>query len=443
MADRTGVVRGGSGVIPWNVIVSDFDPPDALPRREACQQKLTAGWEGPAPLNITAVPGDDLPDHDLTYVDAVVLSVGPDVERRRLLPVLGALEEAGVAVIGLMDEDSTSAETLEYAGALIEPATIDERTLCAKLHGLLHQQQMVAQLRKEVATAQRFQGGLKGEIDRMHEELQLAAMVQREFLPRELPGLYGVEFGVLWRPAHYVSGDIYDISRLDTDHIGVFVADAVGHGVPAALMTMVICRSLTTKIITGNSYRILEPSEVLARLNHDMIRRQGRTTRFATAVYAVVNCRTRVMRLAGAGHPPPLLLLDDGTTRPLETEGGLVGVFEDETYEQIEVQLSVNDRLLIYSDGFEQAFPTEQADAYERKVPTTRYREEFERLIREPSPKAMIEAISARLDDQIGSLHQVDDLTLLCMEVGALPAAEQTPRARPQTHASSPPQRAS
>jgi len=217
-----------------------------------------------------------------------------------------------------------------------------------------------------------------------------------------------------------VSGDIYDLIRLDEDHIGVFIADAVGHGVPAALMTMVICRSLVTKEITGNTYRLIEPEHVLARLNMEMIRRQGRTTRFATAIYAVVDCRRRTVKLAGAGHPPPVRLLENGSSQTLETRGGLLGVFPDETYDQIEFELAIGDRLLFYTDGFEQAFPDTAEDAHQRRVPTRQYRSEFDQLSRLPNAAAMIDAINQRLDDQAGSLHQIDDLTLICMHAGAL-----------------------
>jgi serine phosphatase RsbU (regulator of sigma subunit) len=201
---------------------------------------------------------------------------------------------------------------------------------------------------------------------------------------------------------------------------------------------MIICRSLTTKIITGNTYQIIEPSEVLSRLNRDMIRRQGRTTRFATAAYGIVNCRSRIMRFAGAGHPPPLLIRADGSSRLLETSGGLLGVFEDESYEQIDVELAVNDRFLLHSDGFEQAFPSPKADSYERRLPTARYRQEFHRLIEQSTPKEMIGAIGRRLDDQRGSLHQVDDLTLICMRAGPLAQERDDPAHARQAEQPSP-----
>jgi len=334
------------------------------------------------------------------------------------------LEDAGVAALLITPGAAAEPPATAPAGALHRSLDCDDAVLCATLEGMLHRQEELIQLRREVSISSRFQGGLQTEIARMHEELQLAAMVQREFLPRELPRLYGVEFASLWRPAHYVSGDIYDIARLDGDHVGVFIADAVGHGVPAALMTMIICRSLLPKVITGNSYRLVEPSDVLSKLNQDLIRRQGRTTRFATAAYALVNCRTRVMRFAGAGHPPPILLPTDGATQHLETEGGLLGVFEDEQYDQIEVSLGVDDRLFLYSDGFEQAFPGLQKNAATRPLPNTRYRRELEALRDAGPPEQMVETISQRLDHQQGSLHQIDDLTLLCMHVGPLVGAE-------------------
>jgi sigma-B regulation protein RsbU (phosphoserine phosphatase) len=416
---------------PWKIIVVAL--PDSPGSADHVRSRLLEAWTASRPLEIRTTTIDKV-DDVTPATDAVVLVGSSTGDARRVLGRLASLEEAGVAVLALLAATPDADSPYVFGGTLIEMFEQDDQVLCAKLEGMLHRQETVKRLQTEVSIAHRCHGGLQGEIARMHEELQLAAMVQREFLPRELPNLYGIDFAALWRPAHYVSGDIYDICRLDDDHVGVFIADAVGHGVPAALMTMVICRSLTTKIITGNSYRLIEPEEVLARLNRDMIRRQGRTTRFATAVYAIVNCRSREVRLAGAGHPPPLLLGADGSSRAIEPAGGLLGVFEDETYEQVSFEVSVGDRLLMYSDGFEQAFPAAQADAYERKLPNDRYREEFEQLAASSSPKQMVTTISQRLDDQAGSLHQLDDLTMLCMRAGPIiSAADATEEMAPET----------
>jgi phosphoserine phosphatase RsbU/P len=407
-------------MIRWNVIVAALEGHAAL--ADAIAQRLSSAWHGggaTAPT-MTTIGAAELQPDSLGSIDAVVLVGDRNVPPSPTLASLNLLEEAGVPVLALLDELPEPGNVYEFAGALIEKCTVDDQRLVSLLRGVLHRQQEVKRLRAEVALSQRFHGGLKGEIARMHEELQLAALVQREFLPRENPAMHGIEFAALWRPTNYVSGDIYDLIRLDEDHVGVFVADAVGHGVPAALMTMVICRSLSPKDITGNSYRIVPPAEVLGRLNAEMIRRQGRTTRFATAVYAVIDCRSRVMHLAGAGHPPPMRLSRQGVSSPLETVGGLLGVFPDEEYTQIEVQLDADDRVLFYTDGFEQAFPNIAQGETNHRMPSTRYRTEFGQLHRLETASEMVEAISRRLDDQIGSLHQIDDLTMVCMRIGAL-----------------------
>jgi sigma-B regulation protein RsbU (phosphoserine phosphatase) len=381
---------------------------------------LTDGWTDPPDPNFLPVDEHDLVTGDLGPVDMVILLADHDQETSQRLHLLTMLDDADVAVIAIVNQRSVSGGVFGFSNALSLHSATPVDQVMATVRGLLHRQDEIKTLRREIAVAQRFHGGLRGEITRIHEELQLAAMVQREFLPREVPKLHGVDFGVMWRPANYVSGDIYDIQRLDLDHIGLFIADAVGHGVPAALMTMVICRSLTTHKRRGEEIHIIEPCEVLHRLNEEMIQRQGRTTRFATAVYAVINCRTRAIRLAGAGHPPPLYLKANGDSSLIETSGGLLGVFDDERYEQIELNLAEHDRIIFYSDGFEQAFPDVTDDDYARRLPTTRYREEFEQHGIHDSPDDVIKALSARVDDQVGSLHQTDDLTLICMHAGPL-----------------------
>ena len=69
----------------------------------------------------------------------------------------------------------------------------------------------------------------------------------------------------------YVSGDLYDVMRLDETHIGFYMADAVGHGMPAALLTMFIKNALVTKEIGPGGYRLLAPGETIAKLNEVLL----------------------------------------------------------------------------------------------------------------------------------------------------------------------------
>lgn len=96
---------------------------------------------------------------------------------------------------------------------------------------------------------------------RLDEELRLAARVQQDFLPKSMPKVANVRFQTLFRPAAHVSGDLYDVMRLDESHVGFYMADAVGHGMPAALLTMFLKQALVTKDIFPGGYRLLEPAE--------------------------------------------------------------------------------------------------------------------------------------------------------------------------------------
>jgi len=66
------------------------------------------------------------------------------------------------------------------------------------------------------------------------QELRLDSRLQRDFLPKQLPTVGDIRFHVLYRPATWVCGDVYDVQRLDERFIGFYLADAVGHGVAAA-----------------------------------------------------------------------------------------------------------------------------------------------------------------------------------------------------------------
>jgi len=296
-------------------------------------------------------------------------------------------------------------------------------TVVAVLRTVVHDHLEIDRLQRELALTARIAEGVQEEIERVDEELQMAAMVQREFLPRELPDVAGTRLAAMWRPAGYVSGDIYDVLRLDEHHLGLFIADAVGHGVPAALLTMVICRSLPTKEVAADgSYRLVPPGEALARLNRFMVSRQGRTPRFATAVYAVYDARTRTARVASAGHPSVMHLSAadaEHATHEITSTGGLLGIFEDEGYEEHRVTLAPGEALVLHSDGFEQAFPHDLASHRQRRLPNERYREVIENLAAQDEPDDMIRGVRRLLDDHGGSLHQPDDLTMICLRAAA------------------------
>jgi serine phosphatase RsbU (regulator of sigma subunit) len=273
-------------------------------------------------------------------------------------------------------------------------------------------QREVDLLKAELNSLRRRDETLNFYMHRLDEELRLAARLQQDFLPKMLPQLGLLHFHTLFRPAGYVSGDLYDVMRLDEHRIGFYIADAVGHGMPAALLTMFIKHALVTKEIIGNDYRLLAPAEALSRLNTALIEQNLSQAAFATALYGVVDVRTLEVTIARAGHPNPLLLRGDGSCETVQCEGPLLGIFPDETFSDVEVRLSTGDRLLIYTDGIEVAF------CDDRSLDTQHWRQELQ-LRSELPTEMLLHEFASRLDNESGSLEPKDDLTVVILEVGA------------------------
>jgi serine phosphatase RsbU (regulator of sigma subunit) len=333
--------------------------------------------------------------------------------QKYLIRVLDELvsRQIGAILLPFNDTDLELANNMcDSDGLMAVPLNCSPDELRGRLAGLAAARPIIDQLQRENAMLRKFDTGMSTQITQIDEEMRLAARLQVDFLPRKLPDFDGVSFNVFFRPASYVSGDIYDVTRLDENHVGFFVADAVGHGMPAALLTIFLKRTLQTKEISGDGYRLILPDEALEHLNNELVQQQLSLCQFVTMAYGILNTKTLELQWARAGHPQPMLLKHNGSAEELDLDGALLGVFADEKFPLQTIQLSRGDSILMYSDGFESAF-TDPAGLINE-----RYRLEFSRLAGE-NPRSRFAAMVAELDKQEGSLHQRDDLTALLMSI--------------------------
>ena len=100
----------------------------------------------------------------------------------------------------------------------------------------------------------------------------------------------------------------------------------------------------------------------------------------------------------------------------MPTEGGLLGIFPEDSFEEVTFQLDPDEMLVLYSDGFETAFPSDHADEYGRRVPNRHYVSRFGHIAEiwwSEGLQAAMAKLEEEIDQQTGSLHQVDDLTAL------------------------------
>ena len=351
---------------------------------------------GPIALAVLCLDDDARPDVDLSAISHELATL--------CVPIL-VLTPHGKPADGFNATDAASRHGILYAGA-------DESAdmLHGRLATLMAFRPIVASLMAETEHLRTVSQPLSSYFSQVNEEMRLAARLQRDFLPRSLPEVPGVQFATVFRPASWVSGDIYDVARLDEDHVGFYIADAVGHGMPAALLTMFIKRALVTKVIEDNHYRLVDPGEAIARLNEDMVAQEMSNFQFATCCYGLLNTRTRELRVASAGHPAPMRITPDGKTTELPVSGALLGVFAGKKYETLVTELNPGEKLLLYSDGVELAFINEGPDK------PLRFREEFGNLA-EYDIRQMCTRLLDTINREEGSLHPRDDVTILGVEI--------------------------
>lgn len=397
--------------------------------------RIASAW-GPHPPRAQPIDAADLADKLIAQSEdstsnappAVVVVLDADTPRATAIALAHLLRDAlAYGFVFMPDMPQDLATQITGGGLVGVPDDHPPKAIATALRALFGRADCIHELQREIRILSSFQGGVRQEMDRMHEELNLAAVIQQELLPAQLPQAPGLECGVLFRPATYVSGDIYDATRTDDGRLWFFVADAVGHGVPAALLTMVISRSLRAGAGTRT------PAEAITALNADLVRAQRGRSRFATAVCGTIDINTLEVTLCTAGHPPALIL-GGGASRAIESGGALLGVFEGEPYQQETFILRPGETLLLYSDGFETAFPGNQQTkaAGKAKLDTQAYLLEFANLPwAGSSPEATtahaMRRLAERVDCQAGSLHQQDDLTALA--IAALPKAKTRRRA--------------
>lgn len=333
------------------------------------------------------------------------------------LRVVDLLQQQVVPALMLVSGSLERLDAFHPGTVVAQPMNAPPASIAGMAYALAQRQAAVRGLEQNLKMAHSFQGETAAEIDRLHSELLLAARVQRDFMPKHMPSVDGLECAVLFRPAGFVSGDTYDVSRLDDAHIGFFLADAMGHGVPAALMTLYISGSLPRKDIDANGYRLVPPAESLRRLNRELHQSIAGPARFVTAVCGVIDVRTGLIDIACAGHPPPLRVTRHGV-RAVDVSGMLLGVVDDFDYQQTTIRLDEDELLLIHSDGIEAAFSprsgvdpvSKHSQAYLQHIAAMRHGDAQESLL------AAMESFAQDLDTQAGSFHQDDDLTILAFQ---------------------------
>ncbi len=179
----------------------------------------------------------------------------------------------------------------------------------------------------------------------LEHEHRMAMLLQRSLLPRALPEAFGIKIAARYLPARdEVGGDWYDVVELPRGLIGLAIGDVVGHGVRAAALMGQLRTALHAYAQEGHG-----PSLTLELVDR-FVQSMGEYA-MATATYAVFDPESSRLRIATAGHPPPIVI-SDRETRVLDlTPGAPLGGFPYGSCPEAEFVLELGETLVLYTDG--------------------------------------------------------------------------------------------
>jgi sigma-B regulation protein RsbU (phosphoserine phosphatase) len=248
---------------------------------------------------------------------------------------------------------------------------------------------------------------VKEAFDAVDYELRSIADIQRSLLPAENPRVPGLDLAVHYQTAKRAGGDYYDFFPLPNDRLGVLIADASGHGAPAAVLMAVAHSIAHTRPEPPQ-----RPGEFLTYLNAHLTRRYTRPTgSFVTAFYIVFDPINATLSYASAGHNPPRLLrCADGFKMALNRAQKLpLGIKPDEVYLEQTLPLLPGDQVVLFTDGVIEAVNTD-GDVFG----SSRIDEELETCL--PTANALLRAILASHTLFTAGTTPADDRTIVVVK---------------------------
>jgi len=255
--------------------------------------------------------------------------------------------------------------------------------------------------------AEKIQNATLAEIarekQRLDAELRIAAQIQSQLLPSDLPSLDGYEIAAFNRACTEVGGDYYDVFAADS-RIVIAVADVAGKGIGAAMLMSNLQAALRIRSDTSK-----DVDEVLQNLNADLIDRVGEG-RFITCFLMSLDPQTGEVTYANAGHNPPVVVRGGKQIERLEAAGLPLAILVESDYEAHLITLEPSDLMLLYSDGVTECFNKDGDLFGEERL------EAILKQVSSQSAKDVSKAIVAALDEFRQDRPFSDDVTLVVVK---------------------------
>ena len=245
---------------------------------------------------------------------------------------------------------------------------------------------------------------------RLDMELQMAQEVQASLMPQGITDLAGFRVVSHYTPEIAVGGDFFDLWEVGPGQLGLLISDVMGHGVPAAFITVFI-----KTIVEEMREQTDDPGRLLEALNTRFDKLiSSELSMFATAFCAVIDQSDQTLRWANAGHPFPFLIRrEQGVCEPVENQsiGEGLGFLPDSIYQTFHVPFRPSDGLFLYTDG---AYELQNSQGEE--FSPERLRDVLDEQSSHPAT-IIVDSVVQAIDRFSEGMPREDDITIVAMDV--------------------------
>lgn len=196
--------------------------------------------------------------------------------------------------------------------------------------------------------------------DVITRDLEAAAHIQQGLLPVSTNNLYGYSFESLFIPCNVVGGDMFNFFPVDSRHLAFYLLDVSGHGIPAAMLSVAVSKTISSlpfheNLIRGGTsdlpgHEMTSPASVVRELDQ-LFQTNALMEQYFTMIYGVLDKETGEACFTQAGHPHPAYVPHLGEPKLVGAGGLPVGLVENADFTETNQVLYENDRLFLYSDG--------------------------------------------------------------------------------------------
>jgi sigma-B regulation protein RsbU (phosphoserine phosphatase) len=247
-------------------------------------------------------------------------------------------------------------------------------------------------------------------------DLEYAREMQRSMLPSQMPKDMKVSFQAEYLPAERLSGDFYNVIKLDENNIAVYIGDVSGHGVSAAMLTVFANQNIVYTNDETENLEIITPGFVLKKMYKSFNKTNFNTEAYLVMLYGVYNTSSGCFTYASGGlNEPPLVIKNNGEIIELNSSGFPIcklGEYFMPFFEDSTVNLEPGDKILFYTDGLVEAKNNDGEIYGQQNI------KDFLKLNTALGAVDLKNIVKQNLFSHIGKENKLmDDATFLIMEV--------------------------